>query len=847
MALSPTSRVEEGTVWVLRAPPGQEPEIRFGSGPFLPLSHCLTWWAPMERAGAEAWFRGVLAPGAELGLGHDPPQRPCAAVFMLRAVAGPFAGAFLRFEADPPRAGRDQATGRCSDFISHLGPLRRALDFIHYSHLGTWMLDVPSGALDIDATWARALGHDPGDLYPFTHADWAAMSHPEDVAGFESDEIRQRLAAGEVVHFASRSRHAKGHWVWLLTCCRAALWDGQGAVLRVIGYDIDITEHRSLLAQAEEQRQLMLRILDVIPSGQVVVDETGLITFCNPVAAELIGEAPERAVGRSLTALLPVEEGADRLHKALSPGAELRGMTLVLRPMAERDLDESVRHQMQDAPPETPPEASDDRTSGPRYLTAEFTRVPEIGRIFITLTDITAQESQRRSLERAVEQARFIATHDLMTGLPDRYGFLHRLTETLAEAGPFGTQVAVLLIDLDNFKLVNDGMGHEKGDQVIKAAAARLERGLPTRARLARFGGDEFVVMIPDCSPAEAALLAEDLRGRFNDPLTFSLRHIMISCSIGIGLFPQDAQRADELMRCADLAMYEAKALGRGQIRRFTPDLRRRNERRSAVILAVQRALSEGGFNIVLQPKFDLTRLDRPIGAEVLLRLRDSALGQVSPAEFIPIAEAQGLIPAIDREVVRLVGALRAGGFALPLSINLSALTLSSPGFGDLLDALPPLAAAGGLMVEVTETSFMGRLGAVRDTLHLLRRAGVGVAVDDFGIGHSSLAYLQSLPVQELKIDRSFITGLGHEPGPSHAIVRAILAMAAALGLTTVAEGVETPEQAEWLMDHGCQLAQGFLLGRPVDPQEFQRIFLSPTDAAAQAATRLASDTGVSR
>ncbi|NBZ87752.1 putative bifunctional diguanylate cyclase/phosphodiesterase [Stagnihabitans tardus] len=830
---SPPRRVEDGTVWVLHAVTGQEPSLAIGSAEALPLPDSLDWWSPDERPQAEAWFRGLLLPPPERVPGHDPPLR--VPVLMLRAVRGPLAGSYLRFEADPPLGKTGEARGSCSDFMSHLGPLRRALDFIDYSHLGTWMLDVPSGALDIDATWARALGYSLADLSPFNHSDWAAMTHPDDVAGFEAQEIRDRLARGEVVHFVSRTRHAKGHWVWLLTCCRAALWDGQGAVLRVIGYDIDITEHRSLLAKAEDQRQLMMRILDVIPSGQLVVDDEGLITFCNPVAAELIGTAPERAVGQALTAVLPLEEGPDRLRQVLAEQGDQRGMTLVLRPSPERDLDEAIREQLFDSDTaEAPAQAR-------RYLSAEFTRVSEVGRTFVTLSDNTAQEAQRRSLERAVEQARFIATHDLMTGLPDRYDFLHRLTETLGQSGPLGTPVAVMLIDLDNFKMVNDGMGHEKGDQVIKAAAARLERGLPDRARLARFGGDEFVVMIPDCPPAEAALLAEDLRDRFAVPLTFSLRHVLISCSIGIGVFPQDAGTADELIRCADLAMYEAKALGRGQIRRFTPDLRRRNERRSAVLQAVQRALSESSFHIVLQPKFRLSRLGQPIGAEVLLRLRDTEIGQLSPAEFIPIAEAQGLIPAIDREVVRLVGELRARGFALPLSINLSALTLSGPGFGDLLEALPALARKGGLMVEVTETSFMGRLGAVRDTLHMLRRSGVGVAVDDFGIGHSSLAYLQSLPVQELKIDRSFVASLGHEPGPSHAIVRAILAMAEALGLTTVAEGVETPEQADWLMAHGCELAQGFLLGRPVDPQEFQRFYLSPQEE------NLPSDLGASR
>ncbi|MCW1919834.1 EAL domain-containing protein [Rhodobacter sp. KR11] len=786
-------------------------------GDCLPLELASQWWAEADRPRAEAWFRDLLTRTAP----------PAPQSMMVRAVAGPLAGGFLRFEADPPVQGRAIATvtGRVSDFVSQLSPLRRALDFIDYSHLGTWMLDVPSGALDLDEAWAEILGHKLEALQPFTHADWVAMTHPDDAMGFDSPEIAARLAAGEVVHYVSRTRHAQGHWVWFLTCCRAALWDTDGTLLRVIGYDIDITEHRALLARTEDQRVLMARILDVMPSGQLVVDEGGRITFCNPVAAELIGMAPERTLGLALQSVLPLEEGHDTLRAALASAVPVANVALVLRPHAQAGVDDAVRHFLAD-PAGPPPQ-----DAGRRHILAHFTQVPGMGKTFVTLSDMTAHETAKRGLEHAVAQARFIATHDLMTGLPDRYDFLHRLSQTVAEAGPQMRPVAVMMIDLDNFKLVNDGMGHDKGDQLIKAAAARLERGLPDRARLSRFGGDEFVLMLPDCTPTEAALWAEDLRDRFADPMTFSLRHSLMSCSIGLALFPQDAQRADDLMRCADLAMYEAKALGRGQIRRFSPELRERKERRNAVAIAVQRAISEGGFHIVLQPKFDLRDLVRPIGAEVLIRLNDPDLGAVSPAEFIPIAEGQGLIPAIDREVVRLVAELRAGAIDLPLSINLSALTLSGPGFGDLLDALPRLAGKGGIMVEVTETSFMGRLGPVRDTLHLLRRSGVGVAVDDFGIGHSSLAYLQSLPIQEIKIDRSFIAGLGRDEGPSQAIVRAILAMAEALGLATVAEGVETTDQANWLLDHGCYLAQGFLLGRPVDPQEFHRIYLQPRKA----------------
>jgi diguanylate cyclase (GGDEF)-like protein len=801
--------------------PSQIPQIALDAGPEVGLDRLIAWCKPCDRPSARAWFAEVLA------------ARPVHPI-TLRMMEGPWAGMLMRLQPDPitPHA-VDAAPrpvhGRAINFLGQLNALRSALGFIDHPHIGTWMLDCPSGALDVDAAWGALLGLRQTE--GFTHEDWVALTDPEDVAAFATPEVVERLEAGEVVQFVSRSRHAAGHWVWLLTCCRGAYWAEDGRLLRVIGYDIDITEHRALLARTEDQRLIMQEILDVMPTGQLVVDAEGRITFCNPEAAELIGAMPDHLIGRRALEALPLEEGAEALHRAMEQGQPQRNIALRLRPTMARGLEEAVRYYLgsQAAPPATW-----------RSVLAHVTPVAALGKIFLSFTDMTEHEKARRDLEQAVEQARYIATHDLMTGLPDRFDFLRRLGEAMAAPE---RPLAVMMIDLDDFKSINDGMGHEAGDQLLKTAALRLQRGLPEKVRLARFGGDEFVLMLPDCCAEEAMLLAEDLAQRFAAPLDLARPHSQISCSIGFALAPRDGETPEALMRAADLALYEAKAAGRGQIHRFSPALARAHDRRSAVRRALQRALAGGHFRLVLQPQFDLTALDQPIGAEVLLRLTDPDLGPISPAEFIPVAETQDLIAAIDREVVAMVGRLReawwAAGIDLPLSVNLSPRTLTSPGFADLLDALPRLASKGTLGLEVTETALMGRIGEVRETLLTLKAAGVVTWIDDFGIGHSSLAYLQSLPIHALKIDRSFVAAL--DCPPSQAIVRAILAMAEALGLETLAEGVETAEQARWLLDHGCRKAQGYLLGLPLEPEAFRLLYLTSGPAACRPEVRLNS------
>ena len=781
--MRPARTGAQDLIWSLRRG-AQGLEIAFDSlDKFGPISAFLRRIRPEDHAALSLYFERVMA-GMDQGRG-------------LRArLLWPQGGATLVcFE----RVGPSQ--GVMMNLPAQMQGARHILELGEIFPAASWRLDVASGDLDIDESWAERLGYRAADLAPFNHDKWASMTHPEDVNEFEDQAIRARLHKGEEVQFVSRNRHRDGSWVSFCSYCRTLAWDAEGKSSIVVGFDLDVTALVGVQAELKEERDRFSLILDVMPVGQVVLDEKLLILYCNTIACEIFDCAYFDALGVRVDALMHLEEGRAELLAALQARVQARLQIVVAGGLGARILQASL--------------------------------VPMgSGQLLLTLTDMTEQVKLQRQLEQSVEHARYIATHDLMTGLPDRYFLMRRLGSVISEAQRQGQQFALLFIDLDNFKMINDTLGHDVGDQLIKSAASRMSRALPETTVFARVGGDEFVALLPLAGGEEAERQARALVQHFARPILHNFRHSYLTVSIGISVFPQDGTSAEGLLRNADLAMYHSKARGRNTISRFNDRLREVLERRAAVCQALQRALDSGGFSLALQPKYRVgDRLDLS-GAEVLLRLTDPEMGPISPAEFIPIAEADGMITAIDREVIRQSGALMrlwaARGLRLPVAINLSAATLDAPSAEDLVRFMIEAGLEPKLTtVELTETGLVQLLERRKGTLALLRAAGFTVAIDDFGTGQSSLSYLQSLPIQQLKIDRSFIRGLGGlEHARSAAIVRAILAMAQALELQTVAEGVETPAQRKWLHAAGCFEMQGFLLGRPVEVATFDALYL---------------------
>ncbi|WP_198358718.1 sensor domain-containing protein [Noviherbaspirillum autotrophicum] len=432
--------------------------------------------------------------------------------------------------------------------------------------------------------------------------------------------------------------------------------------------------------------------------------------------------------------------------------------------------------------------------------------------------------------KQAEERIGFMAHHDMLTGLPNRALLLDRAAQAIAQAGRQGNCVAVLFIDLDYFKNINDSLGHPVGDQVLRMAAQRLQDCLRKGDSLARLGGDEFVIALPALSDSGiAALVAQKVLDALDMPFAVDAQELHVGCSIGISMFPADGGDVDALMRAADTALYHAKAKGRGNYQFFTASLSAAAQRRLILENQLRQALARGEFSLHFQPQLDIAS-GRILSAEALLRWQQPERGYISPVEFIPIAEETGLILPIGEWVLReacmqLKRWRDAGHAGMTIAVNLSVRQVLQSGFTDLVarllheSGLPPSA----LDLEITESILMQPSEDNLAPLTRLSDMGVQLSVDDFGTGYSSLSYLKRFPIHALKIDQCFVRGIGQDANDM-AIIAAIIAMARSLRLKVVAEGVETAGQASFLKENGCQSAQGYYFSKPVSADAFTEL-----------------------
>ena len=441
-------------------------------------------------------------------------------------------------------------------------------------------------------------------------------------------------------------------------------------------------------------------------------------------------------------------------------------------------------------------------------------------------------EVERRANE---ERLRHQAYHDSLTGLPNRTSLVERVGEAIRRGGRNGETFAVLFLDLDSFKDVNDSLGHPVGDLLLKAVAERLQPALREEDTVARLGGDEFVVTLLQLKRTEhAAVVAEKiLTAVSGTPYAIEGRELSITASIGISVFPEDGKDVNELIKNADAALYHAKKMGRNNFQFFSKDIGARAFAILSMEHSLRRALDRGEFLLHFQPQMELVS-GRTVGAEALIRWMHPDMGMVSPAEFIPIAEERGLIVAIGDWVINEACRQnrewqQAGLPAIPVAVNLSALQFRHKSLIDKIAAALSKSAlsAAFLEMELTESAVMQDSESAVSTMRAMKEMGLHLSIDDFGTGYSSLNYLKRFPLDKLKIDRSFVRGLPDDADDA-AIANAVLGMARALRLKVIAEGVENAHQAEFLRQHGCDEIQGYYFGRPMPAEQFARFLQDP-------------------
>lgn len=434
--------------------------------------------------------------------------------------------------------------------------------------------------------------------------------------------------------------------------------------------------------------------------------------------------------------------------------------------------------------------------------------------------DVTPQREQEVLLQR-------LALYDALTGLPNRVLLARKLQECMDQARQSGTQLGVAYLDLDGFKPVNDRLGHGAGDRLLVVVAGRLTRALRPRDTVARLGGDEFVILMPAlASPEEFERLLHHVMESVSAPYTLDSERVVVTASIGYTMFPQDAADADALLRHADQAMYAAKQAGRNRFHQFDAAQERALQLQREQGMHLRQALAAHQFTLYLQPKVDM-KSGEVVGAEALTRWLHPQRGLVPPGEFLPLMERTDLEIPFGEWVVEaaftLLEQLAAEGLHLPLGVNIAAQHLQSADFAPWMAECArrhPGVAARRLEIEITESAALYDLAEVADTLAALRALGITVSLDDFGTGYSSLTYLRRLPMDTLKIDQSFVHGMMTDPGDL-AIVQGVIGLARSFGYKVIAEGVETIEQGQMLLQLGCTQAQGYCIARPMPPADF--------------------------
>lgn len=665
------------------------------------------------------------------------------------------------------------------------------------NHDGLWDWSLPDDSVYFSPRWKEMLGYCDNELSN-DFATWNDRVHPDDL---ETTLLEiQKNIDGKTDYYEGihRLKHKNGHWVWILDRGKT-LYDEHGKAIRMIGTHTDISADKEMQLKFIQQNQIIEHIHDSVIS----TDLDGVISSWNHGSDILLGYKADEMIGQSIAIIYAPEEykifkkGIDRL---LQEGEYHIDIALIKKHKAIVYVSLSLS------------------------LLRDEKGKP-VGMISYA-QDITERKAAEKKLLEQKNVLDHQAHHDVLTDLPNRVYFNERLEQGIEKARRSKTNLALFFIDLDHFKQINDSLGHDIGDKVLKAITRRLKSMIRKQDTLARLGGDEFTIIMEELAIAEySSRLAQKILEALAQPVHIDDHILYVSSSIGISLYPQDGQSAHNLLKYADTAMYKAKDEGRNNFQFYSSEMTELVFERIAMETSLRQAIDNKEFIVYYQPQVDASS-EQLIGMEALVRWQHDSMGLVSPDQFIPLAEETDLIVGLDQLVMKMAieqfvlwhkQGLKPGVLAL----NLAMKQLEGKGFLPILKKNMQLfdCKPEWLELEITEGQIMKKPEEALIKLQQINDLGVGIAIDDFGSGYSSLSFLKRLPINKLKIDQLLVKDIpDNEDGI--VIVKTIIALAKSLDMKLLGEGVETVAQKEFLQDNGCHAIQGYYYGRPMSADE---------------------------